>query len=150
MLDGVPGWLTFAQQASLPMLAISALMIGVSKFISVLPQLRQTQAESDKSLRADLLQRIDALEGEVKSLRKAMDNQRMNHAAETMDMLHDLANESGNLDAVLLLAEVNPKALIDQLPRLREQRDEHRERMAIKRGAREAALISSPAIAEVG
>lgn len=143
MIADIPGWLAFAQEASLPTLSVAAIIYAVTKFISVLPHLRQTQAESDKSLRADLLHRVDELEGEVRSLRKALDGARISHAAEMMDMLHDLANESGQLDAAIMLAEVNPEALIQQLPALRQRRDEHRERMIIKRGAREATLLSA-------
>lgn len=138
-----PEWLAFAQEASFPTLVVAALIYAVTKFIAILPKLREHQLNADGSLRTDLLGRIEELESEVKALRKSLDGARVSHAAEMMDMLHDLANESAQLDAAIMLAEVNPEALLQQLPKLRERRDEHRQRMAVKRGTREAALLGA-------
>lgn len=143
MIQEIPGWLILAKEASLPALALAGIFFALSQFIKVLPQLKQNQAESDASLRAALLSRVDVLEEEVKNLRKALDGARISHASEMMDMLHDLASESAQLDAALLLAEHSPEALTGQLPKIREQRDEHRARMAEKRGVREATLLKT-------
>lgn len=126
----------------MPTLALAAIMAAVVALIKVWPTVQRQQLESDASLRTDLLHRVSELETEVKQLRKALDQARMSHAAEMMDMLHDLSNESAQLDAAIMLAEHSPDTLIAQLPRIRTQRDQHRERLAVKRGAREAAIMA--------
>lgn len=143
MIENMPGWLSFAQEASLPTLAVAGLFFAIAQFIKVLPQLKQLREESDKSMRSDLLARVDVLEAEVKTLRKALDNARTSHASEMMDMLHDLTSESGQLDAALMLAEFSPDALLAKIPQIREQREKHRERINAKRGVREAAMLSN-------
>lgn len=136
----MPGWLTLAQQASLPALALAALLGAIVAFIRVLPQLRKDQLDSDASLRSDLLARVAALENEVVTLRTALDNRRDRHAAEIADLQHDLHNEMASLDALILLAELNPAKVMEQIPKIKEMRQRHRERVALKRGAREAVF----------
>lgn len=126
----------------MPTLALAAVMAAVVALIKVWPTVQRQQLESDASLRVDLLRRVGELEDEVKQLRKSLDRARMSHAAEMMDMLHDLSNESAQLDAAIMLAEHSPETLIAQLPRIRQQRDQHRERLVVKRGAREAAIMA--------
>jgi hypothetical protein len=144
----LPAWLAFAQEASFPALSVAAIVWAVSQFIRVLPTLKQHQITSDSSLRADLLERVADLEAEVKSLRKALDTERIRCAAEVLDLQHDLANESGSLDALILLIEANPENVLEQVPKIKQMREEHRRRMAIKRGTREATLIAQTATAE--
>lgn len=127
------GVLQFAQQASLPTLAVAALLLAITAFIKVMPQLRQTRLENDNALRTDLLGRITALEAEVVSLRKTLDRR----AAEFSDLQHDLSNEMASLDAFIMLAESNPDKVMEQIPRIKDMRERHRQRVALKRGARE-------------
>lgn len=138
MADGI-GWLALAQQASLPTLSFAALLLAIVAFIRVLPQLRQTQMEGDNSLRSDLLGRIEYLEEEVKSLRKAMHRKEVQHAAEIADLQHDLNSEMMSLDAFILLAEDSPEKVLEHIPKIKELRQQHRARVALKRGAREGA-----------
>jgi hypothetical protein len=137
------GWLSIAQQASVPTLSVAALLLAVTALIKVLPQLlpqlRQIRLEGDQSLRDALLKRVETLEAEVVALRGALDLKQEQHTTKIADLQHDLNNESGNLDALIMLAEANPDKVLEQIPKIKELRREHRERMAMKRGAREGA-----------
>jgi hypothetical protein len=115
------------------------LLTAVITAIKAWPALRKLQLESDASLRGDLLARVGALEAEVIELRKALERERHRHADEMEDVRHELNNETQSLDAFILLAEANPERVIDQLPKIKEMRARHRERVALRRGARSAA-----------
>lgn len=143
----MPGWLLYAKEASLPTFAIAAMLAVIVAAIKVWPTVQQQQIESDASLRADLLKRVTDLEKEVQALRKALDQARVTHAAEMMDLLHDLGNESQRLDTLLMLAETSLESLPAHLPEIRKQRDDHRKRMTTKRAEREAALVRMVEIA---
>lgn len=106
------------------------------------PVLRKVQADSDASLRSDLLQRVDELESEVRALRQAFDRERDRHAMVEADLRHDLNNETASFDAFLLLAEANPEKVLEQIPRIKEMRSAHRDRVAVKRGYREGAKMA--------
>lgn len=133
------GWLTVAEQLSLPALSLSALLAAIVAFIRVLPQLRQTQLQGDNSLRGDLLKRIEQLEAEVIALRKTIDRKEAQHASEIADLQHDLNSEQMSLDALIILAEAHPDTVLEHIPKIKNMRVQHRERMALKRGAREGA-----------
>lgn len=144
-MEALPSWLALAQEASFPVLAVAGLVYAIARFITVLPQLRQSQLLADGALRADLLHRIEQLEEEVRTLRKALDQARIAHAGETLDLQHDLANEIANLDALIMLIQADPEKAQHHVDKILHLREKHRDRMAIKRGAREAAIITAQA-----
>lgn len=132
-----PDWIVTAQSLSLPGLAVAAVLAAIVAFIKALPQLKRVQMEGDNSLRHDLLARVDVLESRVSSLEKELALERALRA----DVEHDLVNERWSLDALILQAETNPDKFLEQIPNIKEGRRQHRERMALKRGAREGAAI---------
>lgn len=96
-------------------------------------------SDVEEHVRSDLLGRVAALEAEVVSLRQALDRERDRHATEMADIMHELANETQSLDSFILLAEANPDRVLEQIPKIKEMRQAHRERVAMRRGAREGA-----------
>lgn len=102
------------------------------------PALKKIQAESDSALRTDLLRRIDTLETRVADLEKLLTRREMEHAAAMEDVQHELANETQSLDSFILLAEANPERVLEQLPKIKELRARHKERVALRHGARSA------------
>jgi hypothetical protein len=138
-----PGWLTFAQQASLPTLAVSALLLAVVTAIKAWPRLRELQIEGDASLRTSLLARVSELEARVKDLEKLLGLREAKHAAESQVLRHRLANEEAALDACILLAEANPDRIIELLPKIKEMREAGRQRIALEKGAIAGAQVAS-------
>lgn len=136
-----PAWLTFAQEASLPALSLAALLLAVIAAIKVWPQLRQMQIESDSSLRGVLMGRVNELETRVADLERLLAKEQASHAVEISDLQHDLRNETACLDAFLLLAEANPDNVLEHIPRIKEMRERHKQRVALKVGAREGQLM---------
>src|SRR5688500_3737244 len=108
-----PGWLTFAQEASLPTLAISALLLAIVAVIKVWPQLRQMQIAGDATMRAELLGRIHALETRVADLEKLISQKDINHATREQFLRHALANEESALDAALSMLRVSPDRITE-------------------------------------
>lgn len=66
------------------------------------------------------------------------------------DLQHDLANETWNFDLFLAQAELNPEKISELIPRIREDRMRHKERMAKKRGVREGQSIAAAAGGDLG
>lgn len=106
------------------------------------PALKKMQLEADGSLRADLLARVAQLETRIESLEKLLTQREAEHAVELADVRHELANETQSLDAFILLAEANPDRVIDQLPKIKEMRTRHKERVALRRGVMARASIN--------
>jgi hypothetical protein len=128
------------------LLGSGAIAIALAAWVRARPDMKRAEVEEMKvelEGEAALWKRIEALEKEVVALRKAMDFERATHAAEIADLQHDLHNESFSFDAFILLAEANPDKAIEQVPTIKENRREHKERMALKRGAREGAAIAA-------
>lgn len=130
-----PAWLNLAQAASLPTLALSALLIAVVAALKAWPRLQQLRNEGDASLRKDLMSRVSELEARVKDLEKLLGQSEAHRAAESQVLRHQLANESGALDAFILLAEVSPDRILEQIPKIKEMRERGRQRIALEKGA---------------
>lgn len=113
-------------------------LTAVITAVKVWPALKKIQNESDASLRADLLARVGVLEARVTSLEKELAWERALRA----DAEHDLASERQSFDSFITLAEMNPDKVFERLPEIKETRRQHRERMAMKRGAREGTQIA--------
>ena len=139
----MPGWLTFAQQASLPVFAVAALLLALVAFIKAWPALRQLQIEGDASLRTTLMTRVSELEARVRELEKLISQKEASHAAKEQFLRHQFANESATLDAFILLAESNPDRIFEHIPRIKEMREAGRQRVAIEKGAAAGAAIAA-------
>lgn len=141
-----PGWLTFAQEASLPALAVAALMMAVVAAIKVWPQIKQLQIEGDASLRKQLMERVAQLEGRVKELEKTQGQRDAEHAAESQVLRHQLANEEAALDAFILLAEASPDRILEQIPKIKAMRESGRQRIALEKGAIAGAKVAAQGV----
>jgi fatty acid-binding protein DegV len=113
--------------------AVSALFVAVGTYLRTRPAMRLAELKGEDALWA----RISALEQRTAELERLLVKEQTKRG----DVEHDLANENANFDAFLLLIEANPDKVIEQIPKIREMRREHRERMALKRGAREGVAI---------
>lgn len=122
-------------------------ILMVVTFIKVWPLLSKIRTEADGSLRTDLLARVGVLEARLEGayeriadLEKLLSKREQEHAAILEDVRHELANETQSLDAFIMLAEANPDKVLDQLPRIKEMRARHKERVALRRGASRAVI----------
>ena len=143
-------WVQTSQQLTLPGFVLVAILLSLTAFIRVLPQLRRVQMESDASLRADLLAlvaaqdvKIEAQGARISELERVLRQTEAEHAAIVSDLEHDLASEQQSFDSFLTMAETSPDKLLALVPKVREDRHRHRERMATKRGAREGAAMAA-------
>jgi hypothetical protein len=118
--------------------AFTALGIAAAAYLRTRPAMKHAETEAE----APLWERIGALEASAKGEREECQRRVGMLEAHVSDLEHDLANEQANLDSFLLLATVSPDKLAEMIPELREQRQRHKERKALKRGAREGALIA--------
>lgn len=116
-------------------------LIALVSLIRAWPALRKLTLESDGALRGDLIARINSLETRIADLEKLLALEQQRHAAELEDVRHELNNETASLDAFILLAEANPDRVIEQLPKIKEMRARHRERVALRRGAKAGAQM---------
>jgi hypothetical protein len=139
------GWIHMAQALTLPTFALAALFATVAAFIKIMPQMRSLQGASDASLREALLNRVGRLETRITELERLLAREQATHSAEIADLQHDLANEIAVVDAFILLAEANPDKVLEQVPKIKEMRQRHKERMAMKRGVREGAAAQEAA-----
>lgn len=142
-------WVQAAQALTLPGLVLVALIAALTAFIKVLPQLRRVQMESDGSLRTDLMKmiaeqnvKIEAQGARISELERLLRQAEAEHSAIVSDLEHDLASEMQSFDSFLTMAETSPDKLLALVPKVREDRHRHRERMATKRGAREGAAMA--------
>jgi hypothetical protein len=101
--------------------AIGALGLALATWLRTRPAMKLAQAQADGPLWA----RIEKLE------------------ARLADVEHDLMNETWNFDLFLAQAETNPDKIFELIPRIREERRLHKERVAKKRGAREGQVIAA-------
>jgi hypothetical protein len=124
-------WLT-------PVGVVSAIGIALAAWLRNRPAMKHAETAAE----GPLWERIGALEASGRSEREDCQRRVGLLEAHVADLEHDLANEEANLDSFLLLATISPDKLGDMVPHLREQRQRHKERKAMKRGAREGALIA--------
>lgn len=139
----MPSWLAFAQQASLPALALSAVLLAVVAAIKVWPQIKQMQIAGDASMRSELMGRIKDLEGRVKELEKLVSQKDAEHAMREGFLRHELANEASVLDAALAMLKVNPDRVIDIIEEVVTMREAGRQRIALEKGAAAGAKVAA-------
>lgn len=134
-------WLQWAPLAG----TVTALGVALATYLRTRPAMKLAQAQevlAEKEAEGPLWARIGALEAGAKIEREECQRRIGLLEAHVSDLEHDLANEQANLDSFLLLASVSPDKLNEMIPAIREQRQRHKERKALKRGAREGALIA--------
>lgn len=136
-----PGWLAFAQDASVPTFALAALLAAAVAAIRVWPQLRQMQITGDASMRGEFLGRIRELEDRIKELEKLVNKKDATHAAREQFLRHEMANESAALDAALAMLKINPDRVSEIVEQVVKMRDAGRQRIALEKGAAAGAAI---------
>ena len=99
----------------------AALVLALVAWIRTRPAMKLAQIQAD----GPLWERIEKLEARIG------------------DLEHDLANETWNFDLFLAQAETNPDKILELIPRIREERRLHKERMVQKRGIREGQAIAA-------
>lgn len=119
--------------------AVGAFGLAFGTYWRVRPAMKKVQIEGESALWAE----INKLRAEARAEQEKYGLRIAEMEATIADLRHDLANETASLDAFLLLAETSPERVIHHLPRIREERRHHKERMAMKRGIREGAMINS-------
>lgn len=90
------------------------------------PSLRQIETSTEGKLRADLLARIEKLEGKL-------DEKERLHTAEMAIMRHRLNNSDQCLDALLLLLEQSPSKVKDAVSKIKEMRARQRDTEAMEK-----------------
>jgi hypothetical protein len=120
--------------------AVGALGLAVATWLKQRPAMKLAETQGEQSLWAEIAQ----LKREAKAEREECGHRISTLEAKVADLEHDLASETMNFDAFLMIAEANPERLAEMLPAISEKRREHKERMALKRGAREGAKIAAP------
>lgn len=138
----LPSWLALAQQASLPALSLSALLMAVVAAIRVWPRLRELQNQGDASLRGDLMKRVGELEGRVEYLEKLLSTKEAEHALREQLLRHSLANEESALDAALSMMKINPDRIAEIIEEVKAMREAGRQRIAIEKGAAAGAAVA--------
>ncbi len=136
LLNIVPAGMPWAAA----IIAIGACLAMLLKAWSVL---RKVELDGGGAMRGDLMARIGHLETRIADLEKLLSQEQARHAAEMEDVRHELSNETASLDAFILLAEANPARVLEQLPKIKEMRARHKERVAMRRGIREGAVIAA-------
>lgn len=111
---------------------------AVATYIKTRPQMKLAELQGE----AALWKEIADLKAEAKKEREECHERIANLEAAIADLHHDLRSETATFDAFLLLAEANPEQVISTIPRIREERRQHKERMAMKRGLREGTKIA--------
>lgn len=114
--------------------AVGALGVALAAYFKTRPAMKLAEVQGE----AALWTRITELERRTSELEKLLAREQSRNG----DLEHDLANETASLDAFLLLAERDPKKVMEQIPTIREMRRQHKERVAIKRGQREGVAIA--------
>lgn len=99
------------------------------------PQMKRIEVEADGSLRTDLLARIDHLEKQLSAMEVQMEAERTRHTTEVQIIRHRLNNETASLDALLLLLEVAPDKLTDNITLIKEMRATRANAVALEQGA---------------
>lgn len=127
-------WLQWLTSAGV----VGAIGIALGAWLRQRPAMKHAETAAE----GPLWERIGALEASSKGEREDCQRRVGLLEAHVADLEHDLANEEANLDSFLLLATISPDKLAEMVPHLREQRQRHKERKALKRGAREGALIA--------
>src|SRR5579859_2162614 len=103
------------------------------------PIWKKVGLDADGSLRTDLLKRIAELETHVATLENNISAERDRHAAEMSIIRHRLNNETASLDALLLLLEVAPEKLTENIALIKEMRANRANAVALEQGAASAA-----------
>lgn len=138
-----PAWLQFAQAASLPTLAVAAVLLAAVQLIKAWPTLRELQIKGDASMRSDLLGRIKELEERVKDLEKLVSQKDLAHAAREQFLRHELANEAAALDAALAMLRINPDRVGEIIEQVAAMREAGRQRIALEKGAAAGAAVAA-------
>lgn len=128
-------WLQLATASGL----FGAIGFALGAYFRHRPAMKHAEIEAD----GPLWERIGALEAAAKIEREECQRRVAVLEAHVADLEHDHANEVANMDAFLLLAEVNPEKIREMVPILQQRQREHKERMANKRATREAAVIAA-------
>lgn len=128
-------WLQFLTSGGV----VAALGLALATYLKMRPAMRLAETEAHLKSDEPLWMRIEKLENRISALEKELAQEQALRA----DLEHDLANEMSNFDALIMYAETSPEKLPQLLPRVKESRLRHRERMATKRGAREGAVIAA-------
>lgn len=106
------------------------------------PQLKKIQAEADGDIQAKLLGRITQLETQLNAMELHIEAERQRHAKEIQIIRHRLNNETASLDALLLLLEVAPDKLTDNIALIKQMRESRANALALEQGAALAAGLT--------
>lgn len=133
----MPDWLQWVGTIG----GILGLGTALATWLKTRPAMKEVELKGEDALWSEIAE----LRAELKAEREEC-KLRIN-SLETViaDLKHDLNNESYSFDSFLMLAEANPEKVIELLPRIREERQKHKERMAMVRGAREGAAMQGAA-----
>lgn len=127
-------WLQFITTSG----ALGALGLALATYLKTRPAMKLATLKGEEGLWA----RIATLERAQEVEREECRTKIATLEAKVADLQHDLTNETMSFDAFLMLAESNPEKVLEQIPRIKEMRAAHKERMAIKRGVREGTVIT--------
>lgn len=127
-------WLQFV----IPTIASSVVAGALATWLRTRPRMKEVELQGE----AALWQEIRLLKAEATTEKEECRKRIASLEAKVADVEHDLASETMNFDSFLLIAETTPERLPDLIPRIREDRRQHRERMALKKGAREGAEMA--------
>ena len=143
------GGLLAAAPASVPWIAtIAAVGACIATLIKAWSVLRKVELDAagsrrvvehgaESQMRAELLERIAALEARITHLEGVVAKK----DGEIQVLRHDLANESASLDAFILLAESDPGKVLSALPKVKEMRQAKKMRIAAEKGAMAGAAM---------
>lgn len=118
--------------------AFTALGVALATWLSTRPKMKAVELQGE----AALWVQIAKLQSEAKNEREECGRRIAILEAKVADVEHDLASETWNFDLFLAQAENDPDRIPELIPRIREERRQHKERMVQKRGVREAAVIT--------
>lgn len=116
-------------------------LLVATAMIKAWPALRKMSFDADTSLRSDLLARIDTLEKQIAVLEAKHSEDANRHAAEMQVMRHRLNNETAALDALLLLLEVAPDKVTENISHIKDMRHARAQVTALESGAMAGAAM---------
>lgn len=152
-----------AQIAAVPVKSVTGLYTAVGIWTAIIggtvtvlvaalrwiPKWIENRRLADDSLRADLLQRVETLEKDIKEERGAREleraryeAERTRHEAQMALMRHRLNNSDQSLDALLMLLETSPNKVASAVGLIKDMRHRQRTEEAVEKAALHGAEIA--------